>query len=527
MSFKINLFLSVFCLLLLGCSFTTNELKIAEQLIESKPDSALKILQNINPQNLESDSNRALYGLLMFQALDKSNKPLQPDSVISFALNYYQKSNDKQRLPICYFYKGRIYKSAQRYDDATELYLKALESSKDSKNYTMLGRIYADMGDIYVFQQDTKEALKKYQLSAYCFTRAGKPIDANYRILEIGRTYRLAKNYKVAHKYYHRALAQNNDSVLHGVVLQEMGINYYCAKQYDSALYYLHQSLHFPYKTTNYAVRCYILADLLFNLEQYDSAHYYALNALKYPASYFTQRDCYCILVNVEYLRKDIKQMSKYMTQYQCYSDSAGKVESQTKIKVLESLHKTAQEAKGAKRNISFIISALMIILFLSAFIVYFLYRRNKLKKSQLGSFKQQLNLKQEFVSQGLIKKVDDAKALQADERKNATPEEKIKLYKGLYNSVLHLNDWDAFKQEMNHAFNQIVDRLESEYTGITKKEIIWCCLQLLDIPTVDRMLLLDATSDSLYKLKQRLAHKMILKSTKELDAMLKRLATV
>jgi len=51
--------------------------------------------------------------------------------------------------------------------------------------------------------------------------------------------------------------------------------------------------------------------------------------------------------------------------------------------------------------------------------------------------------------------------------------------------------------------------------------------LQLLDIPNADKMLLLDTTANSLYKLKQRLAQKMSLKSTKELDSFLRELITI
>ncbi|HJV76908.1 MAG TPA: hypothetical protein VJ602_00900 [Paludibacter sp.] len=495
--------------------------------MESKPDSALKILQNVKPRDLKFDSNRALYGLLVFQALDNNHKPLQPDSLIEFSFGYYKKTNDKDHLAICYFYKARICKAAQKCDDAIRLYMNALYFSENKKNYILLGEIYADMGAICSFQTDFDGALKKYQLSADYFKRAGRHIDSDYRILDIGKTYRLERKHKLAHKYYLQALAQNTDSILCGVVYQEMGANFYGAKQFDSAQYYLRKSLRYPYRNTNYSIRCYLLADLLFDLEQYDSAHLFALNALKYPANYFNRRECYRILVNVEYLRKDIKAMSKYMTQYQCYSDSVRKVEAQTKSTVLEKLYNADWEAKRTNWSMSVAIFVLIIFLLLSTFFAHFLYRRSKLKKTQLDLFKQQLNLKQEFVSQGLTKKIDAVKALRAEVRKSATPGEKAKLDKDLYNSVLHLNDWNIFRQEMNHAFNQIVDTLESDYIGITRKEMIWCCLQLLEVPNADRMILLDATSDSLYKLKQRLAHKMNLKSTKELDAMLKRHATV
>lgn len=266
---------------------------------------------------------------------------------------------------------------------------------------------------------------------------------------------------------------------------------------------------------------------MFFDIERYDSAYQYASIALKYPANFYTQRECYRILVNIEYIRNDIKQMGKYMTQYQNYGDSIRKVESQTKSTVLESLHNTNEEANGSKRNMGLIAAILAIVVLFSVWIVYFLYKRNKLKKEQLELINQQLVIKQQFVCQSLSKKIEDTKALQAEVRRDALPEERMKLNKDLYISSLHLDDWDLFKREMNHAFNQIIDTLETDYPTITKKEITWCCFQLLGISNEDRVLLLDTSSDGLYKLKQRLAKKMNLKNTKELDSFLKKTTTV
>ena len=168
------------------------------------------------------------------------------------------------------------------------------------------------------------------------------------------------------------------------------------------------------------------------------------------------------------------------------------------------------------------IVSVLILILILSSGLVIYLYKRNKLKRELLEVYKNQLNKKQEFVTQKLSLKIEEARISQTDIRKNATADERVKLDIELYNNALYLNNWDDFSREMNHAFNNIVDLLNAEYPTITRKEIIWCCLHLLDIPHTDRMLLLETSSDSLYKLKQRLAQKLNLKSTKELSAFLK-----
>ena len=524
---KVNISFLFFLCLLSGCSFVPNELKTAERIMDVYPDSALNILNHLNHREYKSPSDRALYGLLLFQALVKNTRPLQSDSLINFSINYYQKVSDNPHLAKSYFYKARFLRRNLRYEDATLFYLKALDCIQDKGDYAMLSEIYYDMGDICFIQREYKESRKKYQLAIECLTHLGKMVDISYRLLDIGRTYYAVKDYKTAQHCFRQALTKTSDSTLCGSALQEIGINYYYAKQYDSAQYYLRKSLNYPNTGFNYAIRRYTLADIYYNIEQYDSAYQYAFDALKYPSSFNTQRECYRILVNIEYLRKDIKQMGVFMTHFQSCTDSIRKIEMQTKSTVLEKLHTTDQEANGTKRSMIFIVSILLLVLLLSTILVIFLYKRNKLKREQIGIFKNQLTSKQEFVSHTLTKKIKEAKALQVAERKNATADKREELDKELYISALHLNNWDDFSTEMNHAFNNIIVSLEINYPTINQKEIIWCCLQLLDVSHADRMLVLEATSDSLYKIKQRLAQKMNLKTTKDLDCYLRNMTEI
>jgi len=188
MHFVSRLFLSIFCLWLTGCSVVPNELKTVESIMETHPDSALHILQHLTPDKYKSESNRALYGLLLFHALDKNDMKMQPDSLIDFSISYYLHQNDNSHLAACYFYKGHMFMHAQCYDKAKALYLKALDNLQNNKDYTLLGKIYADMGDISAFQLDYQESMKKNKLSLDFFNRAGKTIEASYVLLSIGRT---------------------------------------------------------------------------------------------------------------------------------------------------------------------------------------------------------------------------------------------------------------------------------------------------------------------------------------------------
>ena len=215
--------------------------------------------------------------------------------------------------------------------------------------------------------------------------------------------------------------------------------------------------------------------------------------------------------------------MNKYMEQYKNSSDSVRKIESQPKFKVLESLHYADLKAKKAKQEMILFVAILLISMLLSGLLVHVLYKRNKQKKQQLSIVKDELNQKQQHVSKSLSKKIEENKASHIIKQKKSKPE----LVKLLYNNTLHLDNWQEFKFEMNHTFNQIIDKLEKEYPEITQRELIWCCLHLLEIPNSDRIDILDTTTDGLYKLKQRLAKKVKLKSTKELDDLLKQIITL
>ena len=154
-----------------ACSLTPTELKTAEQLIETAPDSALHILQHLTPTQYKSDKNRALYGLLIIETLGKKKLPMKPDSLLDFSIDFYSNHPDGNRLASCYLYKGRTFKYSSQYEKAMQYYLKALDEVKDEKDNILLGRVNLDLGDIYNIQGDYNVARKKYQLAYDYFSK--------------------------------------------------------------------------------------------------------------------------------------------------------------------------------------------------------------------------------------------------------------------------------------------------------------------------------------------------------------------
>ncbi len=127
-------FIRLLLLLFILSSCTRNEesLHHAERLLESHPDSALLILQQIDTTKHFDNSHRALYGILMFKALDKNDLTLQPDTLINFSIIYYTHRPEGSRLANALFYKGRMYKYANEHTNAISFYLQALDVSEKS-----------------------------------------------------------------------------------------------------------------------------------------------------------------------------------------------------------------------------------------------------------------------------------------------------------------------------------------------------------------------------------------------------------
>ena len=503
-----------------------SEIKKAEKIVETNPDSALHILKQIYPTQKLSDANRALYGIVLFKALTIKDQPLQPDSVISFSFNYYQNTNDQLHLAQAYYYKARLLKKAQQFDNATTLYIKALDLIQNSNYYGLLGDINSDLGDICSIQKDYKVALRKFSESMNNYKNANDTLKSAYKIVDIARVYTLWKNYTQAIIYYKKSLAIGGDSILRGQVFQGMGIYYYRINQFDSAKYFFQKSLQFPYKGTNYAIRCVTLADLYYDMNQFDSAFYYATKSLSYPATFFNKRDCYRILANTKYQQGDFKAMATYMTQYQNYSDSVRKIETQVKTSVLENIHEKDGTTTKFKSYLLFIGSASVVIIGIGLFMFFKLKRRNKTKEVELNKATETISKNQTLLRENLIRKIEETKAEKNVFFKKLSISEKEKILIEIYNQCLKLKYWNEFTTLMNQTFNNLIIQLETHYTDLNHKEITWICLFLLDVPLTDMVLILENQTGSIYKLKQRVTQKLNLSSTKELESVLQTMSS-
>jgi len=264
---------------------------------------------------------------------------------------------------------------------------------------------------------------------------------------------------------------------------------------------------------------------LYFEINRYDSALQYTNKALKYPNTFIIQRECYRIMTNTEYSRGNFKQMAIYMSKYQDCSDSVHKIENQTKISVLEDLHKRDGTTSKFKSYMYIIIIISFTIIAFGMLFFFKMQRRNKTQEVELDIANETIIKNHTLFRENLIRKIEEAKTEKTAILKKLSIPEKEKVLIEIYNQCLKLKYWNEFTALMNETFNNLIVQLETHYPDINHKEITWICLFLLDVTLTDMALILESQPGSIYKLKQRVAQKMNVSSTKELEYLLQNLS--
>ncbi len=146
------------------------------------------------------------------------------------------------------------------------------------------------------------------------------------------------------------------------------------------------------------------------------------------------------------------------------------------------------------------------------------LHKRKDREIKQVSQKHKELMLKQRTA---LIHKIKQTKLKQTEKRKKLSFAEKEILDKKIYNNILHLEDNTYFFKLMDTTLNHLHTKFNERYPEVSDREIKWCCLTILGIPTTDIMTLLNYKPEALNKMKIRLAKKFQLQYASELTVFL------
>ncbi|MBD5309514.1 MAG: hypothetical protein HDS10_03700 [Bacteroides sp.] len=126
--------LSVFFLTIICCDRHSNawsKMNQAEEIMNTRPDSALSILSSVKSTSLGDTEEKARYALLMSMALDKNYIDTTSFEVLQPAIDYYLENGSADERLGTLYYQGRIYMNKSDFDMAMQTFLKATDIKRE------------------------------------------------------------------------------------------------------------------------------------------------------------------------------------------------------------------------------------------------------------------------------------------------------------------------------------------------------------------------------------------------------------
>ncbi len=149
---------------------------MAENLMNTKPDSALTLLKNIPVTNIKGKEIAARYALLKSMALDKNYIDTTTFDVLQPAIDYYLKKGSPDEKLRTYYYQGRIYQNQGDDDSAMQSFLNAIELRQKVTDSLILAHTFVAQGTLYFKQYKTNEFIRNNLEAAKLYGVIGRDI---------------------------------------------------------------------------------------------------------------------------------------------------------------------------------------------------------------------------------------------------------------------------------------------------------------------------------------------------------------
>ena len=177
--FQNIILLLMIVMLLASCNRNTpilEQMDMAENLMNTKPDSALTLLKNIPVTNIKGKEIAARYALLKSMALDKNYIDTTTFDVLQPAIDYYLKKGSPDEKLRTYYYQGRIYQNQGDDDSAMQSFLNGCDLKQVVTDSLLLAHTLVAQGTLYFKQYKTNEFIRNNLEAAKLYGVIGRDI---------------------------------------------------------------------------------------------------------------------------------------------------------------------------------------------------------------------------------------------------------------------------------------------------------------------------------------------------------------
>ena len=385
---------------LISCTHNKNyptafqpELAKAEAMMYRYPDSALHILQGIQPDIPSENEQYATWALLMTQAQYK-NQIEQSDSLINIAYSYFTKHDNAQRKALALYYKGILRHESHHAEDALSFYLEAATEIEKTNDYQLGFLINSEVGLMYLYRKLNDYAMEYFEKAHHNAELSDNQTYIAFSFIYIARAFSQKKQYNKAIEYYEKAIKigqVNNYPTILASAMNETSFLFLKTGENKKALQYAKDCI----KIKKTDQRIFSLGDTYRYLKMYDSAYFYLNQACLSP-NIHTARSAYQALYYISQEEKDYKKAVEYSNKLWFYQESIGKtdrnkalIEMQEKYDQQKIINENNLSQIKKDRIIRNVLIALIILSFIIA-ITNYLYQRKIVSQKQEISEKEE-----------------------------------------------------------------------------------------------------------------------------------------
>lgn len=510
-------------------------MKISEQM-DIHPDSAYHSLKKMDVKSL-SHADNALYSLLLVQAMDKNDIPLESDSLILVAVDYFRNVSDSFRKAQTYYYWGRYYETQDSLKQATMLYLRASSAVEKTNGYRLATLIYNHLGNIY-YNWDWYDESLEMQRRALEYSRLAEEYNLGIVYRDIARCYFMEEKDDSAFYYYELAL-NNVDSIkyreLYAGLLNELGRSYYVIGNSNQALEYVTQAINLG-NSDNLHHYYLLKADIYNSLNSYDSVNFYFNKALN-SSDLYIKAASYVGLYKLKKKQNSWEDAIRYNDQYLFYRDSIEKIQQREEVVRIQQKYENEKlQNENNKLLLKYkdkvlVINRLVLfgVIILLGIVLLYEIRKNRkentlmLKELELKNKDLVLMMQDQELSilqkkTAILREHLYKKALAV--RKIPSLDLLSQIEVNAIDKKIYLSDrdWAELMQMADDVFDGFISKLKKEYPALSQEDLQLCLLIRLKVSLDDLCNIYCVGKDAIKKRKQRLKKEHFLKNNESIS---------
>ena len=513
-------------IILEGCSVDSKTHKLirhAEEIAMELPDSALRVVQSIDPKSVRGKHDRAHYKLVVAEAHYYNRLAVDRDTIAQPLFDYYIESDNHAERARA-LYQHAIVMQAEG-ENARAMYslLEAEKSLTHLDNPRLSGLVHRTMGEIYGSECLFQNALEEYQKSKEHFDKAELSFHSAYALYNIATAYSKLRDYDNAIKYLLKSeeqFSENGFNLCKYDTQIELCYNYLQIDDFNSCANVF--SRIDKNANTGYSYCDYYCIDAILSAKngKYNEAEELIKKAKKEQGINMMQisyAECTIMIMQNKYEKALDAYTLMIAEQDKSVYNIVNNSLLQRQVELLESEYILIEmQARSNKIILTSIIITLLLTVI--AILLYMRYRSVKQSRDIANYIAIIAELKQSVKSINTPKQQNDEfieldKLFDIYYQYGDTIHTSNKIAKAVGSSIESIkNDIDrlhSFENIINQRYKNILNEIKESCPKLNNKEYRYIIYHLLGFSTRSIAVLLDIDTDALARLKYRVKIKL------------------